>query len=77
MTKKDNICKGLTFSDCELAILRTAVDNAEEKQGRQVANSPEIKRIIGSLENFSMFKPHDTVCVFGTLKRNCRIPQSQ
>ena len=64
MTKKDNVCKGLTFSDCELAILRTAVDNAEEKQGRQVANSPEIKRIIGILENF-LRKKH-LVCYGGT-----------
>ena len=64
MTKKDNVCKGLTFSDCELAILRTAVDNAEEKQGRQVANSPEIKRIIGILENF-LRKKH-LVCYGGS-----------
>ena len=47
------ICdKKMTFSDCELAILRAAVDKAEERQGRQVANSPEIKRIIGIVENF-------------------------
>jgi hypothetical protein len=64
MTKKDNVCKGLTFSDCELAILRTAVDNAEEKQGRKVANSPEIKRIIGILENF-LRKKH-LVCYGGS-----------
>ena len=64
MTKKDNVCKGLTFSDCELAILRTAVDNAEEKQGRQVANSPEVKRIIGILENF-LRKKH-LVCYGGS-----------
>ena len=42
------ICdKKMTFQDCELAILRTAVDKAEERQGKKVANSPEIKRIIG------------------------------
>jgi len=64
MTKKDNVCKGLTFSDCELAILRTAVDNAEEKQGRIIANSPEIKRIIGILENF-LRKKH-LVCYGGS-----------
>lgn len=50
--KKDDICKGLTFSDCELAILRQAVDKAETIQGKQMANSPEIKRIIGIVENF-------------------------
>ncbi len=32
MSKK-NTCKGLTFADCELAILRMAVDKAEEKMG--------------------------------------------
>lgn len=50
--KKDNLCKDLTFSDCELAILRQAVDKAEKIQGKQMANSPEIKRIIGIVENF-------------------------
>ena len=52
MKDKNKICKGLTFSDCELAILRQAVDNAETIQGKQIANSPEIKRIISIVENF-------------------------
>lgn len=50
--KKDNLCKDLTFSDCELAILRQAVDKAETIQGKQMANSPEIKRIISIVENY-------------------------
>ena len=50
--KKDDICKGLKFSDCELVILRQAVDKAEEIQGKQVANSPEVKQIINTVENF-------------------------
>ena len=41
-----NICKGLTFQDCELAILRMAVDNAEEKLAKRVVNSEEIKKMI-------------------------------
>ena len=44
--------KKMTFQECELAILRTAVDKAEQRQGKQVANSPEIKRIISIVENF-------------------------
>lgn len=28
---KQKICKDLNFSDCEMAILRMAVDQAEEK----------------------------------------------
>ena len=38
--------KKMTFNDCELAILRAAVDKDEERQGRKTANSPEIKNII-------------------------------
>jgi len=64
MTKKDNLCKGLTFSDCELAILRTAIDKAEEIQGRKAANSSEVKRIIGIVENFLRKKA--LICYGGT-----------
>ena len=28
--KSNNICNNLSFSDCELAILRQAIDTAEE-----------------------------------------------
>jgi hypothetical protein len=52
MKVKNKICNGLNFSDCELAILRQAVDKAETIQGKQIANSPEIKRIISIVENF-------------------------
>jgi len=72
MTKKDNLCKELTFSDCELAILRTAVDKAEEKQGRQSANSPEVKRIITIVENF-LRKKH-LIC-YGGLSINELLPK--
>jgi hypothetical protein len=50
--KKTDLCKGIKFSDCELVILRQAVDKAEEIQGKQVANSPEVKQIINIVENF-------------------------
>ena len=50
---KNKICdKGLSFQDCELAILRTVVDKAEEKIGKASVNSPEIKRMIEIVENF-------------------------
>ena len=61
---KDICNKQMTFQDCELAILRTAVDKAENIQGRQVANSPEVKRLIGIVENF-LRKKH-LVCYGGT-----------
>ena len=50
--KKDNMCKDLTFADCELAILRQAVDKMQELQGKEMATSSEVKRIIGIVENF-------------------------
>jgi hypothetical protein len=75
MTKGDNSCKGLTFSDCELAILRAAVDKAEEIQGRKVANSPEIKQIIGIVENF--LRKKQLVAYGGTAVNNILPKQDQ
>ena len=75
MTKKDNLCKGLTFSDCELAILRTAIDKAEEIQGRKAANSSEVKRIIGIVENFLSKK--SLFCYGGTAINNILPKQDQ
>jgi len=37
--KKNSECKDLSFEDCELSILRMAVDKAEEKIGKRVVNS--------------------------------------
>ena len=48
----NNLCKNLTFNECELAILRSAVDKAEVKQGKNFLNSPEIKEIIYIVEEF-------------------------
>ena len=43
--KPENICdKSMTFQDCELAILRLAVDKAEEKMGKRVVQSDDIKK---------------------------------
>jgi hypothetical protein len=75
MTKKDNLCKGLTFSDCELAILRTAIDKAEEIQGRKSANSSEVKRIIGIVENF--LRKKSLICYGGTAINNILPKQDQ
>lgn len=70
------ICdKKMTFQDCELAILRTAVDKAEERQGKKVANSPEIKRIIGIVEDF-LRKKH-LICYGGTAINNVLPKQDQ
>jgi hypothetical protein len=72
---KNDTCKNLNFEDCELAILRQAVDTAEEKQGKLVANSPEIKRIIGIVENF--LRQKQLICYGGTAINNILPKQDQ
>jgi hypothetical protein len=59
------ICdKKMTFQECELAILRTAVDQLEKQKGKKIANSPEVKRIIVIVENFLKLK--QLICYGGT-----------
>ena len=65
MVKKTNICKNLTYDDCELTILRQAVDEAEKTKGREKLNSPELKKIIEIVENFFKGKTSNM------LRRNC------
>jgi hypothetical protein len=68
MPKNKNICKDLTFSECELAIVRMAVDNAEEKIGRRVANTDDMKQIIKIVEDF--IKRKNLICYGGTAINN-------
>ena len=73
---KKNICdKDISFKDCELAILRSAVDKAELRQGRNVANSPEIKKIIDIVEKF--IKEKQLICYGGTAINNILPKQDQ
>jgi len=44
--------KSLTFEECELAILRSAVDLAERRQGKQMVNTPDVKKMIEIVEIF-------------------------
>ena len=56
--KEDNVCKGLNFNDCELAILRMAVDKSQERIGKKIVNSPQIQEIIQIVEDFLKRKSH-------------------
>lgn len=67
MTKK-NVCKDLTFADCELAILRMAVDEAEEKMGKRIVNSEDVQKIIDIVEEF--IKRKKLICYGGTAINN-------
>ena len=66
--KQKNICKDLTFNDCELAILRMAVDKAEEKIGKRIVNSGDIQKIIKIVEDF--IKVKNLICYGGTAINN-------
>ena len=51
-----NCDKSMTYEECELAILRSAVDKAEDIKGYITANSREIKDIITVVEEFIISK---------------------
>ena len=48
--------RGVSFEDCELAILRHAVDNAEKRTGKKLIDNPEIQKIIQIVEQFLIKK---------------------
>ena len=76
MKKEKGICNPtMNFEECELAILRSAVDKAEERQGRKDANSPDIKRIITIVENF--IRKKKLICYGGTAINNILPKQDQ
>jgi hypothetical protein len=70
---KEEICKrGDSFADCELAILRNQVDQAQEKIARRVVNTPEVKQMISIVEDF--IKKKGLVC-YGGISINALLPE--
>ena len=60
--------KNMSFEECELAILRSAVDKIGKKMGTSKLNNPEIKTIINIVENF--LRINKQVCYGGTAINN-------
>ena len=72
MTSNKKTCtKGMTYEDCELAILRMQVDQAQDKMARRVVQSPEIKKLFEIVENFIRKKA--LVC-YGGIAINALLP---
>uniref|UniRef100_A0A6C0E316 Poly(A) polymerase catalytic subunit domain-containing protein n=1 Tax=viral metagenome TaxID=1070528 RepID=A0A6C0E316_9ZZZZ len=70
--KDKNICdKSMSFAECELAILRMQVDQAQEKMNKRVVNTPEIKKMITIVEGF--IKKKQLVC-YGGISINALLP---
>jgi hypothetical protein len=73
---KNSLCNPkMNFEECELVILRSAVDSAEELQGKKTANSPEVKHIISIVEAF--LKRKRLICYGGTAINNILPKQDQ
>jgi hypothetical protein len=56
--------KNMTYEECELAILRSAVDRVGKQEGAKLLNDPEIKKIVEIVENF--LRKKKLVCYGGT-----------
>ena len=71
-----SVCNNkMTFEECELAILRQAVDESEEIKGKKTAMNEDVKIIIDILERFLQEKP--LICYGGTAINNILPKQSQ
>lgn len=67
--------KKMNFEECELAVLRSAVDKIDKKSGRKKINDPDIKEIIRIVEDF--LKLSKRVCYGGTAINNILPLQDQ
>jgi hypothetical protein len=70
------ICNNkMSFDECELAILRQAVDESELTKAKKTVMNEDVKKIISILENFLQKKP--LICYGGTAINNILPKQDQ
>ena len=67
--------KNMTFNDCELMILRNAIDEGQEQIAKKKVNAPEIKEIMAIMESF--IKEKKLICYGGTAINNILPVQDQ
>ena len=60
--------RNMSFEDCELAILRLAVDKAGKREGKKMVDTPEIAEIVDIVETF--LRKRKRVCYGGTAINN-------
>jgi hypothetical protein len=65
----------MTFVDCELAILRNAVDDSDAKKAKRLANAVEITQMITIVEDF--LRKKGLICYGGTAINNILPKQAQ
>lgn len=72
---KNRVCdKKMSFDECEMAILRMQVDEAQKKMSKRAVNTPDIKRIINIVEEF--IKKKQLVC-YGGIAINALLPEDE
>ena len=77
MSKYNNLlCNNkMSFDECELAILRQAVDDSETIKAKSIVMNDDVKKIIDILESFLQSKP--LICYGGTAINNILPKQDQ
>lgn len=60
--------KGLSFDECELSILRSAVDTIENTEGSRLVHNPEVQKMISMVEDF--IRDKELICYGGTAINN-------
>jgi hypothetical protein len=66
---KSELCDdNMTFHDCELEILRHAIDESEKQRGEKIVNSDDVKKMLKIVEDFIIHKK--LVCYGGTAINN-------
>ena len=56
--------KNMTFQECELNILRNAVDKIETIEGSRMVHNPEVQRMISIVEEY--LRKKELICYGGT-----------
>ena len=74
--KLNKVCgKNISFDDCELTILRLAVDKADKKMGKRIVSSENVIKMIEIVENF--MKRKNLICYGGTAINNILPKEAQ
>lgn len=66
-------CKNLSFSDCEMNVLKSAVDKIKNKMGRRITSNEDVKKIIMIMEDY--LRNNELICYGGTAINNL-LPES-
>lgn len=75
-TYNNKLCNNkMSFDDCELAVLRHAVDETEKKQGAAKVNNEDVKQILNIVEDF--LRKKKLICYGGTAINNILPKQAQ